>query len=182
MGHTSALITVVLALGNAPDASAFSTVLVPTLQEYGPQDFCLGDVTVPVTVGGSNTTISPGTNGTIQVLTNGDGAGEAGLYNCADVTFVSQPLSREVYDGNCVNSTGVRTSVVSGSEVGRSANGTVIGGGGAGTSSGSASGGAAGESSSQGAADRLVPMAGVEGVKGVGLVVLLAAVVGFALV
>jgi len=50
---------------------------VPTLQETGPNNFCLGMVGVPTTIGG--VAVTAGMNATIQVVTNGDGGG--GLYN-----------------------------------------------------------------------------------------------------
>jgi len=76
MGHTSTKVQVLIALGNNP-GSAFNTILVPTTQEDGPNNFCLGSVYVPSTIGGM--TVTAGMNATIQVVSNGDPTG--GLYN-----------------------------------------------------------------------------------------------------
>jgi len=74
-GHTQTEIEVLLAIGNDP-GSAFNYILVPTFQEEGPGNFCLGGgaITLP-----SGLNITDGTNATIQVITNGDPTG--GLYN-----------------------------------------------------------------------------------------------------
>lgn len=77
LGHTENLITVVLAIGNDVGDS-FNTVLVPTIQEFGPGDFCWASIPVP-----ANLSIMDGTNGTIQVITNShDGNG---LYNVSNL-------------------------------------------------------------------------------------------------
>ena len=73
MEHTSVHAQVLLAIGNDPGDN-FDIVLVPTVAEQGPDNFCFGGVTLP-----SGLNISEGTNATIQVVTNGDPSG--GLYN-----------------------------------------------------------------------------------------------------
>ncbi|KAF1966201.1 hypothetical protein BU23DRAFT_487231 [Bimuria novae-zelandiae CBS 107.79] len=103
MHHTQARVAVYLALGNDPTADDFTITLVPTLSEEGPSNFCLGSVNIP-----SNLNISAGTNGTIQVVTNGDPSG--GLYQCGDVTFVNTKLSESDYNNHCQNSTGVKVT------------------------------------------------------------------------
>ncbi|KAJ9666687.1 hypothetical protein H2201_003091 [Coniosporium apollinis] len=99
MGHTEARVQVLLALGDEP-GSNFNIVLVPTVQERGPEDFCFGMVTLP-----SGLNVTEGQRATVQVVTNGDPAG--GLYQCADIIFTSQPLSQQQYSENCRNSSGV---------------------------------------------------------------------------
>lgn len=74
MHHTSARVQVLIAYGNNPTGADFQTVLMPTFQETGPLNFCMGDVVVP----NSNLTRA-GMNATIMVATNGDPNG--GLYN-----------------------------------------------------------------------------------------------------
>jgi len=78
MGHTSARVQVLIAYGNNPTGDDFHTVLIPTVQETGPRNFCLGDVMVPM-----NTMSQAGMNATIMVVTNGDPSG--GLYNVRSV-------------------------------------------------------------------------------------------------
>jgi nascent polypeptide-associated complex subunit beta len=73
MEHTSVKGAVYLALGNDP-STAYSIQLKQTFEETGPDNFCIGGVTIP-----SNLNITAGTNGTIQVVTNGDPNG--GLFN-----------------------------------------------------------------------------------------------------
>ncbi|TKA64753.1 hypothetical protein B0A49_12552 [Cryomyces minteri] len=141
IGHTQSRVQVLLALGNDP-GSNFNIVLVPTFQEQGPQNFCMGDVVLPP---GLN--VTAGMNATIQVVTNGDPSG--GLYNpshqispssdsrnlpillptfykqstdpppsqCADITFTSTPLSSSQFASNCQNSTGVTASALTGAAV-----------------------------------------------------------------
>ncbi|KAI4721792.1 hypothetical protein E4T48_02022 [Aureobasidium sp. EXF-10727] len=101
MGHTSAKVQVLMALGNDP-GSNFNITLLPTVQEQGPQNFCIGAGALQFPAG---LNISAGMNATIQVVTNGDPNG--GLYNCADITFTSTPLSSADYSSHCQNSTGV---------------------------------------------------------------------------
>jgi len=72
MEHTEVKGQVLLALGNNPGVN-YSIVLKPTFQENGPQNFCIGDVTIP-----SGLNITEGMNATIQIVTNGDPTG--GLY------------------------------------------------------------------------------------------------------
>ena len=74
MEHTSVRGMVVLALGDAPTGDDFSIILKPVFQQTGPQDFCIGDVVLP-----SDLNITDGTQGTIQVITNGHDPNE-GLY------------------------------------------------------------------------------------------------------
>ncbi|KIW09545.1 uncharacterized protein PV09_00418 [Verruconis gallopava] len=107
MEHTSVKGMVVLAVGNNPTGDDFTTVLKPTFEEVGPQNFCIGDVIIPASLN-----LTEGTNATIQVLTNGDPNG--GLYQCADVTFTSATLSQTDYNSHCSNSTGVSASFVGG--------------------------------------------------------------------
>jgi len=88
MGHTASRVEVLIALGDNPGA-AFNTILVPTLQETGPNNFCLGMVGVPTTIGG--VAVTAGMNATIQVITNGDGGG--GLYNVSFEIYIFPPTS-----------------------------------------------------------------------------------------
>ncbi|KAL9091003.1 MAG: hypothetical protein Q9159_001629 [Coniocarpon cinnabarinum] len=110
---------------NNPQPQDFTTLLMPTIQERGPQDFCLGGIMIPENVSGTNGTLMPGMNGTLQLQTNGDPSG--GLYQCADITFVAASSYR--FDSaNCKNSTGVNAQAVQSDEQGRAANGTAYGG------------------------------------------------------
>ncbi|KAF2418006.1 hypothetical protein EJ08DRAFT_574293, partial [Tothia fuscella] len=102
MEHTEVRGFVTIALGNNP-GNAFNTVIKPVFQENGPENFCIGGVSIPASLN-----LTAGTNATIQVVTNGDPLG--GLYQCADVTFVDAPLSTSDYDSHCKNSTGVSAS------------------------------------------------------------------------
>ena len=175
MGHTQAHVQVVLATGNDPSGADFSTVLVPTLQEDGPQNFCLGAVAVP-------SSMQNGTNGTIQVITNGDNQGQSGLYNCADVTFTSTPMSPSDFSANCQNSTGVRTEALSQNQAGMNANGTTTGQapsttGEAPSTTMSDSGAAATTGSTSGAPGMLA----AKSTTGVGAFILAAATLGFML-
>ena len=189
MGHTEAKVQVVLAVGNDPSGDDFSIVLVPTVQENGPQDFCLGAVTIPsgmsmgsnMSMNGMNMSITPGSNGTIQVVTSGDDPGQSGLYNCADVTFTNTPLTQDQYTQNCNNATGVRTSPILQNEA-TNANGTGSGAttsassGESATTTGSSASGSAG-SSSQG----IALTAGLKGVQGVIIIVMFALSIGLAI-
>jgi len=126
MEHTEVKGQVTLALGNNPGVN-YDIVLKPTFQENGPESFCIGDVMIP-----TNLNITAGTNGTIQVLTNGDPNG--GLYACIDVTFTDTPLTTAQYNSHCTNSSGVSASFIGGA----SPNGTTSGTSASGTSSGTA--------------------------------------------
>ncbi|KAI4745616.1 hypothetical protein E4T50_04091 [Aureobasidium sp. EXF-12298] len=106
MGHTSAKVQVLMALGNDP-GSNFNITLLPTFQEQGPQNFCIGAGALQFPAG---LNITAGMNATIQVVTNGDPNG--GLYNCADITFTSTQLSSAEYSADCQNSTGVTASAL----------------------------------------------------------------------
>ena len=129
LGHTASKVQVVLALGDSPSGADFAHVLVPTLQENGPQNFCLGDVNIPRQLpGGGNATAMNGMNGTLMVITGGDDPAEGGLYNCADITFTDTPLSQQDYNSHCTNSTGVRVSALPQEQAGMNANGTMPGG------------------------------------------------------
>ncbi|KAG9946102.1 hypothetical protein KCU85_g6800, partial [Aureobasidium melanogenum] len=101
MGHTAAKVQVLMALGNDPGIN-YDITLVPTFQEKGPQNFCMGAGAIQFPAG---LNITDGMNATIQVVTNGDPNG--GLYNCADITFTSTPLTSAEYSADCQNSTGV---------------------------------------------------------------------------
>jgi hypothetical protein len=83
MGHTSAKVQVLLALGNDP-GSNFDYVLLPTFQEQGPQNFCIGAGALQFPAG---LNITAGMNATIQVVTNGDPNG--GLYNVSFILKLS---------------------------------------------------------------------------------------------
>ncbi|KAI5210281.1 hypothetical protein E4T42_01435 [Aureobasidium subglaciale] len=107
MGHTSAKVEVFMALGNDP-GSNFNITLLPTFQERGPQNFCIGAGALQFPAG---LNITDGMNATIQVVTNGDPSG--GLYNCADITFTSTQLSTADYSSHCQNSTGVSVAALS---------------------------------------------------------------------
>ena len=72
MEHDEAAVQVLLGIGNDPGVN-FNITLLPTIQEQGIGQFCLGDVLVPEGVA------TEGMNATIQVVTNGDPNG--GLYN-----------------------------------------------------------------------------------------------------
>ena len=118
LGHTENLITVALAIGNDV-GSSFNTIVRPTIQEYGPGDFCWaeGGIVLP-----NSLTVTDGTNATVQVITNSHDGG--GLYNvcplihpsygpvltcpkCADITFTStSPLQ----PSSCTNGTGISAS------------------------------------------------------------------------
>ncbi len=74
LGHVQSRVQVVLALGDAPTGDDFVIELLPTLEQQGPEDFCLGFVGLPEGV-----RVEDGANATLQVVTNGDP--EGGLYN-----------------------------------------------------------------------------------------------------
>lgn len=71
MHHTQTNVAVYMALGDNP--GSFSIVLRNQFAEQGPNNFCIGMVSIPE---GMN--ITAGTNATIQVVSNGDPDG--GLY------------------------------------------------------------------------------------------------------
>jgi hypothetical protein len=73
LGHTENIISVFLAVGNEV-GSSFNIELQPTIQEFGPGDFCFPAVPVP-----ADLNITEGTNATVQVVTNAHSGG--GLYN-----------------------------------------------------------------------------------------------------
>ncbi|KIV90695.1 hypothetical protein PV10_05323 [Exophiala mesophila] len=98
MGHDRTVIQVLLAVGNDPGDN-FNIVLEPTFQQQGEGSFCLPTVHLPASLN-----LTAGTNGTIQVVTDGEGGG--GLYVCADVTFDSVP-STTTLPSVCTNGTGV---------------------------------------------------------------------------
>lgn len=85
MGHTEAKVQVLLALGNGD--GSYSIEVVPTFQETGPENFCLGSVTFP-----SSLNLTEGQNATLQVVTNGDPDG--GLYQ---VCRISDSFSRSSF-------------------------------------------------------------------------------------
>ncbi|KAB8337009.1 hypothetical protein FH972_021313 [Carpinus fangiana] len=153
--HTTNKIQVLVALGNSPTGNDFTYVLRPTIQERGPQDFCLGGVTIP-----SSWNIAAGTNATIHVGTDSHEGGK-GLYNCADVTFTEAALSQATYDDNCKNSTGV--SVESTASGLGNPNGTTTQAPAGNASPAGTSTGAAPAATSSGAASGLIVGAGMSG-------------------
>ena len=73
LSHTENLITVALAIGNDVGDS-FNAIILRTIQEHGPGDFCWASAAVP-----ADLSITEGMNATVQVITNShDGTG---LYN-----------------------------------------------------------------------------------------------------
>ncbi len=85
MGHDRSVVQMLLALGNDP-GNNFNVVLEQTFQQQGEGDFCLPNVQVPT---GLN--IADGTNGTLQVITDGEGGG--GLY----IVSPQRELQLELY-------------------------------------------------------------------------------------
>ena len=95
MGHDRTVVQMLLALGNNPGDN-FNITLEQTFQQQGEGDFCLPDVLVP-----TGLDIADGTNGTLQVVTDGEGGG--GLYIVSDscahttretlLTLISVPIS-----------------------------------------------------------------------------------------
>jgi hypothetical protein len=73
MGHDESVIQVSLSLNNDPSEADFNITLVQTFGEEGLGEFCLPMVTIPKSAG-----VKEGMNGTIQVVTDGEGGG--GLY------------------------------------------------------------------------------------------------------
>ena len=90
MGHDRSVIQMLLALGNDP-GNNFNITLEQTFQQQGEGDFCLPHVQIPSGLG-----ITDGTNGTLQVITDGEGGG--GLYIVSPEFLVLQ----------CVADTAVR--------------------------------------------------------------------------
>jgi hypothetical protein len=72
MGHDRSVVQMLLALGNDP-GNNFNITLEQTFQQQGEGAFCLPDVVVPSSAG-----VMEGMNGTLQVITDGEGGG--GLY------------------------------------------------------------------------------------------------------
>lgn len=72
MGHDRSVIQMILALGNDPGDN-FNITLEQTFQQQGEGGFCLPDVAVP-----ESARVTEGMNGTLQVVTDGEGGG--GLY------------------------------------------------------------------------------------------------------
>ncbi|KIW15372.1 hypothetical protein PV08_05418 [Exophiala spinifera] len=102
LGHTENLFQVTLAIGDDV-GSSFNYDLLPTIQEFGPGDFCLSSIPVP-----ADLNITDGTNATIQVITNShDGSG---LYNCADITFTATDPETP---SSCTNGTGISATPLS---------------------------------------------------------------------
>jgi len=100
MHHAQTNVEILLALGPNPGEN-FNIVLRPTFAQEGLGSFCVGQLNVPA---GLN--ISDGTPATIQIVTEGDP--EGGLYQCADVTLTTAPLSTEDYNSHCKNNTGIK--------------------------------------------------------------------------
>ena len=73
LGHTESAVQVLLGLGNDPGEN-FNITILPTIQEQGPGQFCVGAVTIPEGVA------KEGMNATIQVVTD-RGETTGGLYN-----------------------------------------------------------------------------------------------------
>ena len=143
MGHTETQLQVVIALGNAPTGDDFSTILRPTFQEEGPNDFCIDGLRLPKMIGGRP--LTSGAKATIQVLANNEDGG--GLYNvsvwclgccfwvvgwwtngvekCADITFTNMTLPQRKYNDNCKNSKGVQSSAMKDGQT-MNANGTKV--------------------------------------------------------
>ena len=86
MGHDRVAFQVLLAVGSDP-GSNFNITLEQTFQQIGEGDFCLPSVKVP-----SGVNIPSGSNGTIQVITSGEGGG--GLF----VVSVLSPNLQTVAD------------------------------------------------------------------------------------
>ena len=69
MGHDRTVIQMLLALGNNPGDN-FNITLKQTFQQQGEGDFCLPQVQISSDLG-----IMDGMNGTLQVVTDGEGGG-----------------------------------------------------------------------------------------------------------
>jgi hypothetical protein len=72
MGHDRSVVQMLLALGSNPGDN-FNITLEQTFQQQGEGDFCLPTIKLP-----SGLNLPDGTNGTLQVVTDGEGGG--GLY------------------------------------------------------------------------------------------------------
>jgi hypothetical protein len=91
MEHTSVKGMVVLALSNDPSDGDFNIVLREPFQETGPENFCIGDLTLP-----SSLNVKEGTNATLQIVTNGDPNG--GLYAVCILLSYAENLYTSAYD------------------------------------------------------------------------------------
>jgi hypothetical protein len=121
MGHDRTVVQMLLALGSNPGDN-FNITLEQTFQQQGEGDFCLPTIKLP-----SGLNLPDGTNGTLQVVTDGEGGG--GLYivclplgischccdltylQCADLTFTSAPMIQSL-PSSCTNGTGVTASAL----------------------------------------------------------------------
>ncbi|KAJ9500303.1 hypothetical protein LTR99_001507 [Exophiala xenobiotica] len=103
MGHDRTVVQMLLALGSNPGDN-FNITLEQTFQQQGEGDFCLPTIKLP-----SGLNLPDGTNGTLQVVTDGEGGG--GLYICADLTFTSAPMIQSL-PTSCTNGTGVTASAL----------------------------------------------------------------------
>ncbi|CUS13857.1 unnamed protein product [Tuber aestivum] len=106
-GHDEANTAVYLALGNNPTKDDFTITLADQFKQIGLGTFCWSELPVPDGTQG----IRDGANATIQVVQAGHTGG--GLYNCADITFVS---SSPQGVSACSNSSGVTVEPVSKSD------------------------------------------------------------------
>ncbi|PWW78379.1 hypothetical protein C7212DRAFT_183252 [Tuber magnatum] len=97
-GHDEADTAVYLALGNNPARDDFSIILADKFKQVGLGTFCWSELRVPDGTQG----VRDGVNATIQVVQAGHTGG--GLYNCADITFVSSPPEGV---SACANASGV---------------------------------------------------------------------------
>ncbi|EMC96402.1 hypothetical protein BAUCODRAFT_33729 [Baudoinia panamericana UAMH 10762] len=108
--HTFTYVWINLGLGN--QTTAFTISLMPEgagvlpYNETGNGTICLPKVTIPAGSG-----VVDGGNGSLQVITVGDGG--TALYNCADLTFSSSASLLTAGQGDCVNSTGVSMRLLS---------------------------------------------------------------------
>jgi hypothetical protein len=82
MGHDRSVVQMLLALGNNPGDN-FNITLEQTFQQQGEGAFCLPDVVVPSGV------VEAGMNGTLQVITDGEGGG--GLYMVSSLSLFLFP-------------------------------------------------------------------------------------------
>ncbi|KAI5851205.1 hypothetical protein DFP73DRAFT_454072, partial [Morchella snyderi] len=105
-GHDEAETAVYLAIGNNPTANDFNITLSPVFMQIGLGAFCWNTLTVPDGTPG----VADGANATIQVVQRGHTGG--GLYNCADITFTTEPL---MLTQDCANGTGVSGEAIAAS-------------------------------------------------------------------